>query len=78
MIRSIAKLLVAALLVLALAAPAFAVNTSTSDFSKGTCTEETIHGSHGSFETHHGQCESSGNETGSGTGKVTGPNHTIQ
>ena len=75
------SLLIAALslaLTLSVGGAAFAVNTTSSDFERGTCTEETIHGSHGTFETHHGQCESSGKETGSGSGKVTGSSHTIQ
>ena len=62
-----------------IAAPlAFAVNSSSCDFSRGTTTCTTVHGSHGSTDTHHGQTNSSGADTGGGTCKVTGRNHTCQ
>ena len=81
--KRIQTLIMAALLALTLslgaALPAFAVNSGPScTFEKGTTTCTTIHGSHGSTETHNGQVGSSGKDTGGGSGKVTGSGHTIQ
>ena len=61
------------------AGAALAVNSGpTCTFEKGTTTCTTIHGSHGSTDTHNGQVGSSGKDTGGGSGKVTGSGHTIQ
>jgi hypothetical protein len=60
---------------LAAALPAFAVNSGpTCTFEKGTTMCTTIHGS---TDTHNGQVGSSGKDTGGGSGKVTGSDHTI-
>jgi hypothetical protein len=45
-------------------------------FYRGTTTCTDVQGSHGSFDTHHGNTDSNGNDTGGGTCKVTGPDHT--
>jgi hypothetical protein len=58
------------------AAPAAAVNESSCTFEKGTTTCTDVHGSKGSFDSHHGQVDSSGNDTGGGSCKVTGSDHT--
>jgi hypothetical protein len=55
--------------------PAGAKNYSTCDFQQGTTTCTDVHGSDGSFDTHHGQVNSSGQDTGGGDCKVTGPTH---
>jgi hypothetical protein len=65
-------------LMMALGGMAFAVNSSSCTFEKGTTTCTTIHGSHGSTDTHNGQVGSNGKDTGGSTGKVTGSDHTIQ
>ena len=67
-------------LMMSLGGMAFAVNSGPDDctFSKGTTTCTTIHGSHGSTDTHNGQVGSNGKDTGSNSGKVTGSDHTIQ
>ena len=76
MIRTMKIVVVAAILVLALAVPAFAKNTSNCSFEKGTTTCTTVHGSKGSTDTHHGQIDRSGKDTGGGECKVTGSDHT--
>jgi hypothetical protein len=81
--KRIQMLIMAALLALTLsltaALPAFAVNSGpTCTFEKGTTTCTTIHGSHGSTDTHNGQVGSNGKDTGGGSGKVTESDHTIQ
>ena len=66
-------------LMMSLGGMAFAVNSGPDcTFSKGTTTCTTIHGSHGSTDTHNGQVGSNGKDTGGSTGKVTGSEHTIQ
>ena len=77
--RIIMMLTVAAMLVVALSvtAPmAFAKNTETCDFDKGKTTCTTVHGSHGSTDTHQGSPDSNGKDRGGGPCKVTGSDHT--
>ena len=78
--RIVLMLTVAAMLVVAMsmAAPsAFAKNTSSCDFERGTTTCTTVHGSKGSQDSHHGQIGSSGSDTEpTGECKVTGRTHT--
>ena len=76
MMRTMKILVVAAILVLALAVPAFATNSSSCTFEKGTTTCTTVHGSKGSTDTHNGQIGSNGKDTGGGECKVTGSDHT--
>jgi hypothetical protein len=77
MIRRITSLVAVAILVLALAVgPAFAKNTSSCEFERGTTTCTTVHGSMGSTDTHQGQVNSSGKDRGGGECKVTGSTHT--
>jgi hypothetical protein len=68
--------MVVAALALAGSGPALGVNSSSCTFERGTTTCTTVHGSFGSFDTHHGNVGSSGKDTGGGNCKVTGPDHT--
>jgi hypothetical protein len=74
--RFAATSMLVAALSLAGAAPALATNSSECTFEKGTTTCTEVHGSHGEFDTHHGNVGSSGSDTGGGECKVTGPDHT--
>ena len=56
--------------------PALAKKGSSCSFEKGTTTCTTTKGSHGSFSSHHGSTGSKGKNTGGGTCKVTGRDHT--
>jgi hypothetical protein len=76
-VRRFAAVSVAAsALALAGSGSALATNSSSCDFEKGTTVCTTTHGSHGSTDTHHGNVDSSGQDTGGGPCKVTGPDHT--
>jgi hypothetical protein len=68
--------LAVAALALTGASTASAVNSSSCTFEKGTTTCTDVHGSHGSTDTHHGNIGSSGKDTGGGSCKVTGSDHT--
>ena len=78
--RIVLMLTVAAMLALAMVVSvpyAFAVNSSSCDFSRGQTVCTTVHGSHGDQTSHHGQVNSNGSTTPSpGPCKVTGSTHT--
>jgi hypothetical protein len=56
--------------------PVAAKNTSSCTFEQGTTTCTTVQGSHGSTDTHHGNTDSSGVDTGGGPCKATGSEQT--
>ena len=56
--------------------PALAKKGSTCTFERGTTTCTMTKGSHGTFDSHHGSIGSNGKNTGGGSCKVTGRDHT--
>jgi hypothetical protein len=74
--RFVATSALVASLSMAGAVPALAVNSSSCTFEKGQTICTDTQGSHGTFDSHHGSAGSSGSDTGGGSCKVTGSDHT--